>query len=210
MNKLQIERARIQAIIDAKVDAASESAAIEVLNNPIIQAGMVRTAKVERTLAKLKDIETKCSGIVAAMPMYSTKTRENRKWSPSSQFNLSTEVSNLVRILTGIQYSAAEHKQQMLAITGLSEALLDNTLASLGSLPYYNRNYGVLVEGQPATSDLAVNLQLCANALDTVIDTGFINETFMTRRTAAARIKAETQAAEVIKATAASDDKIIM
>ena len=61
MNKLQTERARIQAIIDAQVDAASESAAIEVLNNPIIQAGMVRTAKVERTLAKLKDIETKCS-----------------------------------------------------------------------------------------------------------------------------------------------------
>ena len=210
MNKLQAKRAAIAELISKQVDAASEQAAIDVLDNPAIQAGMVRTAAVERVLGKLREVEDKCSGIVVAMPLYSAKTRENRKWNPSSQFNLSTEVSNLIRILTGIQYSAAEHKQQMLAVTGLSEALLEATLTSLGSLPYYNRNYGVLVEGKPHTSDLAVNLQLCANTLDVVIDTSFITDTFMTRRMLAARIKEETKAAEATKALMTSDEKIIM
>lgn len=190
----------LKAKLDSQI-AERLSAKVEaVLNNPIIQEGMIVTGMLERTIGKLKEAEALCSGIVEAMPIYSTRTRETRKWSPSPQFGLSTEISAIIRLLTGIQYSAADHKNQMLAVTGLSEPLIEATLDSLGSLPYYNRNYSVVVEGKPMdVTKFAVNIQLVALAIGVTVDTSLLTDKLTTKRTSDALLIAEKNklAAEV-------------
>jgi len=189
-------KAKLNAQIAERLSAKVEA----VLNNPIIQEGMIVTGMLERTIDKLKETDALCSGIVEAMPIYSTRTRETRKWSPSPQFGLSTEISAIIRLLTGIQYSAADHKNQMLAVTGLSEPLIEATLDSLGSLPYYNRNYAVIVDGKSMdTVKFAVNIQLVALALGVTVDTSFLTDKLAAKRISDALLTAEKNklAAEV-------------
>jgi len=190
----------LKAKLDDRIEERLSAKIETVLNNPIIQEGMIVTGMLERTIGKLKEAEALCSGIVEAMPIYSTRTRETRKWSPSPQFGLSTEISAIIRLLTGVQYSAADHKHQMLAVTGLSEPLIEATLDSLGSLPYYNRNYAVVVDGKPMdVAKFTINIQLVALALGVTVDTSFLTDKLAAKRISDALLTAEKNktAAEV-------------
>lgn len=211
MTKAQEILAKINEEASARAAQLNDEALIAAVTHPAYVGALAASKAAEGKLEKLNNYLKQCEAIVEAMPIYSEKTRQTVKFRPSSQFGLSTEISKLIAICTGIQYAKAEHKVQMLAITGLSETLVEQTLANLGSLPYYNSNYGVLVDGtMPNVEALKQDLMLVATTLGVTVDTSFMTQLFMERRYEAAMIREQKKEAEVAKAALTDANKIII
>lgn len=211
MTKAQEILAKINEEASARAAQLNDEALIAAVTHPAYVGALAASKAAEGKLEKLNNYLKQCEAIVEAMPIYSEKTRQTVKFRPSSQFGLSTEISKLIAICTGIQYAKAEHKVQMLAITGLSETLVEQTLANLGSLPYYNSNYGVLVDGtMPNVEALKQNLMLVATTLGVTVDTSFMTQVYMERRYEAAMIREQKKEAEAVKAALTDANKIII
>lgn len=211
MTKAQEILAKINEEASARAAQLNDEALIAAVTHPAYVGALAASKAAEGKLEKLNNYLKQCEAIVEAMPIYSEKTRQTVKFRPSSQFGLSTEISKLIAICTGIQYAKAEHKVQMLAITGLSETLVEQTLADLGSLPYYNSNYGVLVDGtMPNVEALKQDLMLVATTLGVTVDTSFITQAYMERRYEAALIREQKKEAEAAKAALTDANKIII
>ena len=211
MTKAQEILAKINEEASARAAQLNDEALIAAVTHPAYVGALAASKAAEGKLEKLNNYLKQCEAIVEAMPIYSEKTRQTVKFRPSSQFGLSTEISKLIAICTGIQYAKAEHKVQMLAITGLSETLVEQTLADLGSLPYYNSNYGVLVDGtMPNVEALKQDLILVATTLGVTVDTSFITQAYMERRYEAAMIREQKKEAEAAKAALIDANKIII
>ena len=211
MTKAQEILAKINEEASARAAQLNDEALIAAVTHPAYVGALAASKAAEGKLEKLNNYLKQCEAIVEAMPIYSEKNRQTVKFRPSSQFGLSTEISKLIAICTGIQYAKAEHKVQMLAITGLSETLIEQTLADLGSLPYYNSNYGVLVDGtMPNVEALKQDLILVATTLGVTVDTSFITQAYMERRYEAAMIREQKKEAEAAKAALTDANKIII
>ena len=211
MTKAQEILAKINEEASARAAQLNDEALIAAVTHPAYVGALAASKAAEGKLEKLNNYLKQCEAIVEAMPIYSEKTRQTVKFRPSSQFGLSTEISKLIAICTGIQYAKAEHKVQMLAITGLSETLVEQTLANLGSLPYYNSNYGVLVDGtMPNVEALKQDLILVATTLGVTVDTSFMTQAYMERRYEAAMIREQKKEAEAAKAALTAANKIII
>ena len=211
MTKAQEILAKINEEASARAAQLNDEALIAAVTHPAYVGALAASKAAEGKLEKLNNYLKQCESIVEAMPIYSEKTRQTVKFRPSSQFGLSTEISKLIAICTGIQYAKAEHKVQMLAITGLSETLVEQTLADLGSLPYYNSNYGVLVDGtMPNVEALKQDLMLVATTLGVTVDTSFMTQAYMERRYEAAMIREQKKEAEAAKAALTDANKIII
>ena len=211
MTKAQEILAKINEEAAARAAQLNDEALIAAVTHPAYVGALAASKAAEGKLEKLNNYLKQCEAIDEAMPIYSEKTRQTVKFRPSSQFGLSTEISKLIAICTGIQYAKAEHKAQMLAITGLSETLVEQTLADLGSLPYYNSNYGVLVDGtMPNVEALKQDLILVATTLGVTVDTSFITQAYMERRYEAALIREQKREAEAVKAALTDANKIII
>lgn len=211
MTKAQEILAKINEEASVRAAQLNDEALIAAVTHPAYVGALAASKAAEGKLEKLNNYLKQCEAIVEAMPIYSEKTRQTVKFRPSSQFGLSTEISKLIAICTGIQYAKAEHKVQMLAITGLSETLVEQTLANLGSLPYYNSNYGVLVDGtMPNVEALKQDLMLVATTLGVTVDTSFMTQVYMERRYEAAMIREQKKEAEAAKAALTDANKIII
>lgn len=211
MTKAQEILAKINEEASARAAQLNDEALIAAVTHPAYVGALAASKAAEGKLEKLNNYLKQCEAIVEAMPIYSEKTRQTVKFKPNSQYGLSTEVSKLIAICNGIQYAKAEHKVQMLAITGLSETLVEQTLANLGSLPYYNSNYGILVDGtMPNVEALKQDLMLVATTLGVTVDTSFITQVYMERRYEAAMIREQKKEAEAVKAALTDANKIII
>lgn len=173
----RIEELRIQAAAAVEAAAAAVAEQVEVItltaaidraNNTTLQAAAANASISETTTTRLKTIEASCEAIVASMPVYNSKTRENRKWTPRREYGLGLHIQALSGILSGIQYSTAQHKQQLLAlIPGISEDLIESTLEAFGQTSYYSRNYNIIVPEVPANlTKLLTNLDLIESSIN--------------------------------------------
>lgn len=181
-----------QKSVAEKVEVAKLEAKLNLLNNESLQLAKVRAQLVTSATDKLKELDTACSEIVSSMPIFSAKTRENRKWNPSRQYGLGNQIALVTGILSGIQYSAAEHKSQMLAYTGLNEDLVEQTLEAFGNLPYYSKNFDMVVEGSDYDLDtLHENLSLIEDLLDVQLDKSKLTDKTMSTRKEVALYRAE-------------------
>lgn len=177
----RIEELRIQAAAAVEAAAAAVAEQVEVItltaaidraNNTTLQAAAANASISETTTTRLKTIEASCEAIVASMPVYNSKTRENRKWTPRREYGLGLHIQALSGILSGIQYSTATHKAQLLAlIPGISEDLIESTLEAFGQTSYYSLNYSTIVPETPADlPKLLNNIQIIEQALSINID----------------------------------------
>ena len=199
-----------QQIADAAVERVA-TAVDSLYDNEAFVEFATKAEVAKLNLAKLQKAEQDCAAIVAAMPIYNVKTRENRKWMPSNTFGLGMEVQALLRIATGIQYSAADHKAAMLATLGVDSVVVDMIAESMGSNTYFSSNYNTIVEGKPAdVNTLVPALQLLASRMGTTVDTTALNETNLRNRAEVARIKAEKDQAEYEATQLLSEGKVVI
>lgn len=190
---------RIQLI--AQLDRAT--------NTNLIEAG-VKAQLSSDTTNKLKMLEASCEQIVASIPVMNTKTRENRKWQPRREYGLGNQIQILSGILSGIQYSATQHRPFLLAnVPGISEDLIESTLEAFGAPAYYSTNYEMVIPAIPAdVSKLHQNLSLIEDKLNISIDKSKITAQVFETRFEVARLRAEKDQADAEAALALQKQKI--
>lgn len=185
-----------QAKLQTSIQAAKEAAEMNKYK-AIISGGvdriMAQAAVREETSEKLKSIELLCSTIVSELPIQNRATRETRKWNPSRVYGYGNQIGALVGILSGIQYSANEHKIQMLAQTGLNEQIIEDTLNAFGAPAYFSEKYDVIVDERPFDINSICNcLEILEFKLDLTLDKSLVTEAILSKQFELARIKAET------------------
>jgi len=200
VEQLKAEVAKAQAEAQKQVSETMERVKLEsqlkLATDPSFIRLKAQAQMQQSTTNKLTEIDRVCEEIVSSMPVYNSKTRENRKWRPTRVYGLGKQIELLSGILAGIQYSTLEHKQQMLTYVGISEDLIEQTLEAFGQPSYYSNNYNIVVEEKPCDIDsLNQCLTLLEDALDITIDRK-PTEAVMRQRFEVARVRAERMALE--------------
>lgn len=200
--KAQEALARGKEQADIMVEASKLNTVIKLNSDDMVVARVQARLKDEAS-DKLAVLDTACAEIIASMPVYSARTKENRKWNPSRQYGMGSQIATLTGLLSGIQYSASEHKAQMLALTGLSENLIEDTLAAFGNTAYYSSNYNVVVD-EAAYNEAALTtlLLMVEDALDITLDKTLLTSDALHNRFTIARLRAEKSKADVDSALA--------
>lgn len=148
--------------------------------------------RIQATTDRLKDLELTCETIVNSMPIFNNKTRENRKFRPSKTYGLGNHIQLISGLLTGIMYSASEHKQLMLAETGLSEDLIEQAVEAFGSPSYYSTNYNEIIPEVPYNAELLSDtLELIGTQLNVELDLSKITEAHLAHKFEIARNRAQ-------------------
>ena len=205
------KRERVLAAAAAKADTTIDNSVDSLYDNAVFVELVEKTTVTDRILAKISEAETKCKAIVAAMPIYSAKTRENRKWNPQRLYGMGDQVNAIVGLATGIQYSAVDHSTLMLANTGISKTMINLVVDSLGNDPYYNRNYGVLVDGVKGNAaELAKGIQLIGATVGVPVDVSSITPEAMEMKYTRALIRAQADEADAQKTAIANEGKIVI
>ena len=173
--KAQVEQMKTtnMAKIKEAAEVARLQATIKLESSPELFEAKVRLQATAQQTSTLQQLVNECSAIVASMPVHNPKTRTNRVWSGGHRYNYGTQVDLMYQLTTGILYACAEHKQLLLAHTGLNTELLNQLVESFGSPSYYSRNYHTIVEAKPANIDkLQAALAVMQSELGIVTDTG--------------------------------------
>ena len=197
MSRLEQLKIQAKASLEAAITKAKEEAE-ERRYNAIISGGVDRVMAIsavkEATSEELKAVEMACSMIVKDLPLTNKATREIRKWNPSRVYGYGNQIGALVGILSGIQYSAAEHKLQMLATTGLNEQIIEDTLNAFGSPSYFSAKYETIVPEKPyCINSIKNSLEVLEIKLNINLDKDAITEEQLSKQFESARLRAETE-----------------
>ena len=197
MSRLEQLKIQAKASLEAAIAKAKEEAE-ERRYNAIISGGVDRVMAIaavkEATSEELKAIEMACSMIVKDLPLTNKATREIRKWNPSRVYGYGNQIGALVGILSGIQYSAAEHRLQMLATTGLNEQIIEDTLNAFGSPAYFSAKYETIVpEKLYCINSIKNSLEVLEIKLNINLDKDAITEELLSKQFESARLRAETE-----------------
>ena len=197
MSRLEQLKIQAKASLEAAITKAKEEAE-ERRYNAIISGGVDRVMAIsavkEATSEELKAVEMACSMIVKDLPLTNKATREIRKWNPSRVYGYGNQIGALVGILSGIQYSAAEHRLQMLATTGLNEQIIEDTLNAFGSPEYFSAKYETIVPEKPyCINSIKNSLEVLEIKLNINLDKDAITEELLSKQFESARLRAETE-----------------
>lgn len=197
--KAKLEQARKEAAekLAAKLETARMEAELALLSNENFQNALVNQAIREQTTSKLAQFSNQCSSIVADNPVFSRTLGENRKWNPTKQYGFGNQLAELSGLLSGIQYSVAEHNQLMLAAIGLTPDLVERTLEAFGQMPYYSVTTNEIVHGHRTDiGTLTECISLIEQQLELVIDKTRLTESVANQRYNTALVRAERAQAE--------------
>lgn len=154
-----------------KVMVASLTATLELESSTVLFDSKVKLAVTSGNTKKLQDLVNVCSGIIDETPVQNTKTRTVREWAGSKRFSFGNQINLMYQLATGIMYSANEHKQLLLAHTGLDIELVEQFVEAFGSPAYYSRNNNVLVEAKPYNTEAVDSaVAVMQSSLGVVVD----------------------------------------
>ena len=206
MTKAEELKAKLAQVNEAAIAAVKENLEIIDLTKQVkvaevklarqsdpkfIQAKTI-AAIAQETSDNIQEIESNCQAIIESMPIFSKKTRENRKWNPSNYYGLGSHIGGIYRLLTGILYSTTDHKVQLLASTGLYEDLIESTILAFGNTAYYSETHKVIVPAIPYNIDtLLSNLTLISDILNINPDMQAVTEANLSKIFKSAEAKAE-------------------
>lgn len=177
-------RAKVKALQEAnlvEINKAAEVARLEATlklesSKELFESKVRITANGAQT-QKLQTLVNECEAIINSMPVYNNKTRTNRKWSNSHRFGYGTQVDLMYQLAAGILYACAEHKQLLLAHTGLDLEILEQLVEAFGMPKYYDRKHHTVVEARPYTVKLVNDvIDVMQSELGVVINTSKLTE----------------------------------
>ena len=210
IEQLKAEVSRIQDENIKRVREAAEIARLEATlklesSEELFKAKVKLAANGQQT-AQLQKLVDECANIVAGVPVYNAKTRTNRQWAGSHKYNYGAQVDLMYQLATGILYACAEHKQLLLAHTGLDLELLEQMVKAFGTPTYYSRNYNTIVEEKPFDIEMVQStLQVMQSTLNVLIDTSSVSNNSFTEEFNKARVVAKLQYDQASEAIAEAD-----
>lgn len=181
IEQLKAEVARVTAETAKRVNEEAEiarlKATLELEGSEALFQAKVKLAASAQQTAKLQQLVDGCAAIVSSVPVHNPKTRTNRVWAGNHKYNLGNQVDLMYQLATGILYACAEHKQLLLAHTGLNLELLDQMVTAFGTPTYYSRTHNVIVEAKPYNVDMINStVSVMQSELGVVIDTSALTK----------------------------------
>jgi hypothetical protein len=154
----QLKAAQALAVAEA-TERRKLEAQIRVLTNPNsveAQASLQAKADVKATLqALLED----CAAIVSKDPVKKTNgDTGNREFRPSYNYTFGDQLSLVAGLVTGIKYSVAQHRTQLLAHVGLDEQLVSDLADAFGISARYDKTNHAILPGVEADVDTLISL----------------------------------------------------
>lgn len=196
-----------EKIVREKAQAARLTAALKLEENPQLLQARVRLQMENDNTEALQNLINECMGIIESMPIHSSKTRANREWAGKKRhYHYGTQINLLIELVTGIMYATAEHRNLMLAHTGLNMNVIDQLVRGLGAPAYYSRNYNVIVEAKPFNAQLVMDaVNVIQSQLGIVIDTTNLDPNMLQIEFDEAQTRAEIMANEAAEAMSAAE-----
>jgi hypothetical protein len=206
-------KAQVEAVSKAnaeKIRVAAEVARLEATlkleSSPALFAAKVRIAANGGQTAKLQKMVSECEAIVAGMPINNPKTRTARKWAGAHRFGYGPQVDLMYQLATGILYACADHKQLLLAHTGLDLEVIEQVVEAFGAPTYYSRNYNTVVEAKPYCLELVTAVvDVMQSELGVVVDTSKLTKEQFEYEFVRAENTAATALAQAEEAIAGAD-----
>lgn len=195
--KVAAAKAQAAEKVENQIAVARLNAQLSTATNEHLINAKARQAMTAATTNKLKELELACETIVNEMPIYNQKTRENRKWNPSRQYGLGNQIALLTGLLSGIQYSAMDHRVQMLALTELDEDTIEQTLEAFGNTAYYSKNHDLIVDEVEYDFEGIQNaVMLLEEHFEITLDKSKLTDRTLRAKFSVARAKAEADKEE--------------
>ena len=165
------QKANAKKVADA-AEVTSLEAKLKLETSPSLFDAKVRLAASSTQTKSLQTVLDECAAIVDSVPVHNAKTRTNRVWSGSRRFQFGAQINLMYQIATGILYSCAEHKQLLLAHTGLDLELLEQVVDAFGTPEYYSRNMNSIVPAKAYNVErAAAAVEVMQSELDVIVDT---------------------------------------
>ena len=196
--KAQLNAARTEAAakMAERVEIAKMTAELNLLTNEGLMEAKAKMAVQQEAADKVAELILQCEAIVEDSPVIGANGQQ-RKFRASKRFGFGATLADLIGLLSGIQFSVADHNALMLAMTGLNKSLIEATLESLGQLSYYNSNHSVVVEGTVGNAEaIRSNLTMVCGILGIVVDVDHITQDLLEKQEELAKLKAEQAEAE--------------
>lgn len=192
---LKAKREAAKEGLAVKAEVAQINAEMKLLDNPALEAARVAAEVKRLNNEKLSSLIKQCEIIVKDTPVYDDRRKANREFRTARYFGLGDQIDKLYGLLTGVQYSVAEHKEEMLAVTNLNEETIESAIEAFGQpASYYNE---VMREEIPTTAkDLREALALVAEEIGIIVDINKITDSKVDAMFTAARAKANRELAE--------------
>ena len=160
-----------QAAIQEATQRRLLEAQLRVLTNPNLQAAKSVLGARDAVTKHLQSVITACEVIVRDNPVVAKSTGQLRGFGGNFAYQWGDQISLVAKIVTGIKFSVSEHKSQMLALTGLSESLVDVLADAFGSLPYFSEDRNeILPEVPPNLDNLQALLPVVEEAFGVSLD----------------------------------------
>ena len=202
------QKANAAKIVEAALTATLE-ATLVLESSPALFKSKVQLAVSSQNTDKLQDLVTECSAIVDSVPVTNTKTRSTRVWAGSRRFAFGTQINLMYQLATGIMYSCADHKQLLLAHTGLDSELLEQFTEAFGTPAYYSRNFNTLVEAKPYTMENVKSaVAVMQSTLGVVVDTSQLTLANFSLEFGKGEVTAQTNKLKADEAIAEADMQI--
>lgn len=177
--KAQVEAAKLESArkVAEAAEVASLKATLALETSEALMEAKAKLAFKQSNTDKLAGLVKECEAIVSQLPVYSERMRDNRKWSGSHRYGYGAQIDLVYQLCTGITYSVEQHKDLMLAHTGLNQELLDSVLRGFGSPAYYSRNNNVVVDEVPYNvAELKDAISVLQSALGIIVDTSELTD----------------------------------
>ena len=94
-----------------------------------------------------------------------------RQWKPNGVGGYGNQIYNLTQLLNGVRYSGQLHRNQMLALTGLSDLEIELALDAFGGTPWFDPASGEILMPVKGDADkINSALMLVQSSLGIVLD----------------------------------------
>jgi hypothetical protein len=191
--------ARVEALkaenaqkLQEKVTVARLTAQIELEGNEIILEAKAQQALRNEQTERLREVVSVCEGFITQVPVPKARSTDMRVWMGKHRYGYNTQVDLMYELVSGILYSCKEHKELMLAHTGLNMELVEQTMAAFGTPSYYDRNTNMVVDETPYDVDqVKATLGILQSELGVVIDTTPVTENTFATQFERARLQAK-------------------
>lgn len=177
--KAQVAAAKTEAEKQIKeaTEVAILKAQLALETNPALIKAKAHMAFIGQQTAKLEQMVKECEAIVVSMPIHNPKTRDNRVWNGAHRYTFGTQIDLMYQLASGIQYSCAEHKQLLIAHTGLNQELIEQFLKGFGMPTYYSRSNHAIVEAKPYNlAQVKDAVDIMQSVLEISVDTSELTE----------------------------------
>jgi len=199
------QKANAAKITEAALRASLE-ATLKLESSAELFKSKVALEVVSQHTKKLQELVSVCEGIITGTPITNNKTHTTRVWAGSQRFSFGNQINLMYQLATGIMYSCADHKQLLMAHTGLDSELIEQFVASFGTPAYYSRNNNILIESK--MYDVAAvlgNISVMQSVLGVIVDTSQLTTANFSMEFGKAEITSQSDLLKAQEAIAEAD-----